>query len=222
MNFPNIAIIGAGNMGSSLIGGLIKKHHPPQKLWVSDSDEDKLVHLNQLGIHTSTQNLSILQESTVVILAIKPQLFAKVIPTLADSLRKHSPLIISIAAGITIQQLERWLGFKAPIIRTMPNIPALINCGASALFANEEVTENERDLAESILECVGTTVWLSEEKLMDTVTALSGSGPAYFFLMMEAMQQAGEELGLPKETARLLTLQQHWGLQKWRKKANNL
>lgn len=205
---PVIAVIGAGNMGSSLIGGLIQDGHPSQHIWASDADEEKLAYLKQrFHIHTTPHNITAAEAADVLILAIKPQYFATVAHELAKTIQTLKPLVISIAAGIRIASIEHWLGDQLPIVRTMPNTPAMIGCGATALFANAKTNEDQRNLAESILRAVGITVWLNDEQLMDAVTALSGSGPAYFFLMMEAMQEAGEVLGLPPETARLLTLQ---------------
>ena len=126
---------------------------------------------------------------------------------LAEIIQVRKPLILSIAAGIQEASIQHWLGGKIAIVRAMPNTPALIGCGAAALHANAYVSHEQRNMAESILRSTGITIWLSDESLMDAVTALSGSGPAYFFLMMEALQQAAENQGLPTETARLLTLQ---------------
>ena len=203
-----ITLIGAGNMGSSLIGGLIQNGHPPDKIWASDPSEEKLTHLKKnFNIHTSTNNQLALESANALIFAIKPQVFAEVAKSLSQIIQLHKPLVISVAAGIREMSIQDWLGGNIAIVRVMPNTPALIGCGASALYANQYVTESQHELAESILRAVGTIVWVQDEKLMDTVTALSGCGPAYFFLMMEALQEAAEELGLPNDIARLLTLQ---------------
>lgn len=208
MTAPTITIIGAGNMGSSLIGGLVKDGHPADKIWATDTDAGKLNHLKQaFQVQTTIDNHQAVQSSDVVIFAIKPQLFAKVAQDLAKTIQLRKPLVISIAAGIRESSLQHWLGDKIGIVRAMPNTPALICCGATALHANEYVKHEDRNIAESILRAVGVVVWLDKEELMDAVTALSGSGPAYFFLMMEALQEAGEQLGLNHEIARLLTLQ---------------
>lgn len=205
---PVIAILGTGNMGSSLISGLIKNGHPADKLWAADTSEEKLLHLQQaFSIHTSSNNVKAAEVADIVVFAVKPQVFASVAMGLTPVLQSRHSLIISIAAGVREASIEHWLGHKTAIVRAMPNTAALIGCGATALFANAHVTEEQRNVAESILRAVGVVVWLPDEVLMDTVTALSGSGPAYFFLVMEALQQAAEQLGLAKETARLLTLQ---------------
>lgn len=205
---PTIAMIGAGNMGSSLIGGLINDKHPSDKIWASDASDEKLAYLQRTFlIHTTTDNIKAVQAADVVILAIKPQIFPTVLAGLKNEIQIRKPLVISVAAGIREASIQHSLGGNIPIVRCMPNTPALICCGATALFANQYVSVQQRDIAESILRAAGLVVWLNDESLMDTVTALSGSGPAYFFLMMEALQQAAEELGLPNDVARLLTLQ---------------
>lgn len=202
---PVIAVIGTGNMGSSLIHGLIKSGHPPDKLWGTCPNKKNLEHLRQsFNIHTSTHNLEAIQSADVVIFAIKPQVFQEVALELVDGIQAHRPLIISIAAGIRIENIQKWLGEEIPIVRAMPNTPALIGAGVTALCANSCVSKQQLTLAESILRSVGIVVCLQQEKLMDVATALSGSGPAYFFLIMEALQQASQQLGLSEETASLL------------------
>ena len=146
-----------------------------------------------------------------MVLAVKPQVLQDVAGDLSAALAQQRPLVISIAAGIREATLRSWLGENTAIVRAMPNTPALVQSGATALYANTRVTEQQRSLAESILRAVGLVIWVEDEDLMDAVTALSGSGPAYFFLFMEAMQAAGMELGLPADTARLLTLQTAFG-----------
>jgi pyrroline-5-carboxylate reductase len=208
MTLPVIAVIGAGNMGSSLIGGLINNQHPCDKLWASDTSSETLEHLQHaFQIHTTTDNAKAAQAAEVIILAVKPQRLAQVAAEIAEAAHARHSLIISIAAGVCESNIQHLLGGKMAIVRAMPNTPALIGCGATALYANTHVSSQQHELAESILRTVGVVEWLDHEPLMDTVTALSGSGPAYFFFMMEALQQAGEQLGLSSETARLLTLQ---------------
>jgi pyrroline-5-carboxylate reductase len=212
MNKATIAIIGSGNMGASLIGGLITDGYPADKIWIADPSSERLKQIeHQFGVHGTFNNEEAVKMADVVIFAIKPQIFATVATTLAETIQTKKPLVMSIAAGIRETTIQQWLGGNFAIVRSMPNTPALIGCGASALFANPYVTIEQRDVAESILRAVGLVVWLDDEKLMDAVTALSGSGPAYFFLLMDILQQAGEELGLPKEIARLLTLQTGFG-----------
>lgn len=212
MNTTRIAIIGAGNMGASLLGGLIKKGYAPENMWVSDPDQQKLNQLKQqLNVNVTTHNHEALKDVNVVILAVKPQILNSVTMEIAPLVQMNKPLILSIAAGIRIASIQHWIGESLPIVRAMPNTPALIGCGASALYANALVSAEQKNLAESILSAVGIAVWVDNERMMDAVTALSGSGPAYFFLIIEAMQNAGQELGLPKEISRLLTLQTAYG-----------
>jgi pyrroline-5-carboxylate reductase len=203
-----ISIIGAGNMGGSLVGGLINDGHPENQLWVSDPSAEKLHHLKQLfHVQTTTDNLQAAQEAEVIIFAVKPALFAQVATELATLVQKRKPLIISIAAGIREASIQQWLGGNMAIVRTMPNTPALIGSGATALYANPYVSAKQHNTAESILRGVGVIAWVTDEALLDIVTALSGSGPAYFFLIMEILQQTAEQMGLSPDTARLLTLQ---------------
>lgn len=203
-----ITVLGSGNMGEGLISGLLKSNYPPENLWATDRDKSKLIALqNKFGINVTSDNAFAVAESDCVIFAIKPQVFAEVATALKPIIQAHQPLVISIAAGIRLSSIEKWLGDNVAIIRSMPNMPALIGCGATALIANKNVDVNARQFAESILTSVGIITWLEDEKLMDVVTALSGSGPAYFFLVIEALQDAAIEAGLSKEIARALTVQ---------------
>lgn len=208
MTLPCIAMIGAGHMGSSLIGGLISNGHPSHQLWATDPSSEKLDSLKtHFKIHTTQHNIEAIEAADIVVFAVKPQLFAEVAKELAERIQTRKSLVLSIAAGIREANIQQWLGGNISIVRTMPNMAAMIGCGATALFANHFVSPHQHSMAEAIMRAVGTVVWLKDENLMDAVTALSGSGPAYFFLIMEAMQAAAEELGLPIETARLLTLE---------------
>ena len=208
MTTPTIAIIGAGNMGTSLIGGLIMDGHPSHKIWATDPSTEKLATLEKtFHIHTTDNNEQAIAEADVVIFAVKPQVFSTVATPLQKAVQTRKPLVISIAAGVREVSIQTWLGGNIAIVRAMPNTPALLKCGATGLYANPLVTHEQHNIAESVLRAVGTVVWLSEEHLLDAVTALSGCGPAYFFLMMDALQTAAQELGLPPEVARLLTLQ---------------
>lgn len=207
-----IAIIGAGHMGTSLLGGLVANHYPSEKCWITDTDIEKLSKLrNQWNIHTSNDNAEAIANADVVILAVKPNILASVSRELAAPIQQYNPLIISIAAGIPEASIQKWLGGNRAIVRAMPNTPALIGCGATALYANQFVSEIQHSLAESILRAVGLTVWIEDEKLMHVITPFSGSGPAYFFLIIDALQNAAIELGVPPETARLLILQTAYG-----------
>lgn len=202
-------------MARSLIGGLIADGFDARNIWVADPNEEQRDALRRrFAIHAVTANQKAIEQAEVVILAVKPQVLKEVATDLAQAAQRRKPLVISVAAGIRTASLETWLGGDLPIVRTMPNTPALVGSGATALYANERVSPPQRSLAESIMRAVGLALWLDDEARMDAVTALSGSGPAYFFLVMEAMESAGRELGLPPETARLLTLQTAFGAAK--------
>ncbi|EKD70154.1 MAG: Pyrroline-5-carboxylate reductase [uncultured bacterium] len=212
MTSSTIAIIGAGNMGSSLIGGLIQHGFESDNIIATDPSKEKLEHLvDTFQVKTTTDNADAVKIADVVIFAIKPQLFAKVAVPLAKDIQHKKPLIISIAAGIRVDSIQTWLGGNVAIVRAMPNTPALIGCGATAIFANHYVSSSQKKLAQSILESVGIVVTIDDESQIDAVTALSGSGPAYFFLVMEAMQQAAVEMGLSADIAHQLTLQTSLG-----------
>ena len=202
-----IAFIGGGNMAASLIGGLLAASTPASNLLVAEPDSARCRQLEQqYGIRSTTDNRAVL-DAEVVILAVKPQLLQSVCRALAPGIETRSPLFISIAAGVRSADIERWLGGKRAIVRCMPNTPALVRAGATALSANIRVTAGQKQLAELILQAVGLALWVEHEDQLDAVTAVSGSGPAYFFLLMEAMQAAGEQLGLDSKTSRALTLQ---------------
>ena len=215
MKQTNIGFIGGGNMAGSLIGGLIENGCSANQLWVTDPDGDHLRQFSErYGIHTSSDNLALVSACEVVVLAVKPQVLATVAAEIAASVQRKQPLLISIAAGVRSVDLDRWLGGNTSLVRVMPNTPALVQSGAAALFATAAVSATQRDLAESIMRAVGLTLWVDDEGAMDAVTALSGSGPAYFFLVMEAMEAAAKSLGLSPETARLLTVQTAFGAAK--------
>jgi pyrroline-5-carboxylate reductase len=208
MKHKALGFIGAGNMASSLVGGLLADGYAPQDLWVSDVDPAKLeVLASRFGIHVSRDNRVVAEISSVLIFAVKPQILRAVAEEVAEVVGKSRPLIVSIAAGVTEAAIDRWLGGGQAIVRCMPNTPALVKSAATALHANERVSAAQRSAAESILRSVGLTVWVEREELLDAVTAVSGSGPAYFFLLMEALEQTAIELGLDAEGARLLTQQ---------------
>ena len=207
MTQPTIAFIGAGHMAGSLINGLTSDGYDPTCIVASDTNPDALAAMaRRTGVRTTVDN-GVAAGSDVVVLAVKPQTLQGVAREIAPVVQQRRPLVISIAAGIREDALEDWLGGAVALVRTMPNTPAMIGAGATVLHAGSGVTDAQRDTAESILRAVGLTRWVDDEGLLDAVTALSGSGPAYFFLVMEAMEAAAIELGIPRETARLLTLQ---------------
>lgn len=209
MQDTSIGFIGAGNMATSLIHGLINKGTPGESIWASDIDTDKLHSLaGDCGINAATPEQTV-QSADTLVLAVKPQVMEGVCKTLIDALPAGSnkPLFVSIAAGITLSSLERWLGEDAAIVRCMPNTPALVGMGASGLFANARVNDTQRQTALQLMEAVGIANWVNQEADLDAVTAVSGSGPAYFFLFMEAMQETAIEMGLSAELARQLVYQ---------------
>jgi len=215
MNDTTIGFIGAGNMTTSLIGGLIADGWSAQNIIISDPDADRREALvSRYQVHSNTDNLETVMAADVLVLAVKPQLLNEVCTALADTVTQKNCLVISIAAGIRLDDISRWLGQHRLLVRTMPNTPALVQSGATALFADSSVDAGGRDLAETIMRAVGLTLWLDNEQQIDAVTAVSGSGPAYFFYVMEAMQAAAEELGLSTEQAQLLTVQTAFGAAK--------
>ncbi len=208
MSKKTLVFIGCGNMAASLIGGLVADGYDPGHIWASDPDGEKLSNLAaRTGIRITSDNTEAVQRADVVVLAVKPQVLETVTRNIADALQARKPLVISIAAGVREGHLLKWLGGDVALVRTMPNTPAMIQTGATVLHAAAGVSDEEKDLAESILRAVGITRWVEDEALMDAVTALSGSGPAYFFLIMEAMEEAAKAMGIADDSARLLTLQ---------------
>ncbi len=208
MDSYRIGFIGGGNMARSLVGGLIAGGIDATRISVAEPDASKRDELStRFGIATSQDNGTVASDVEVLVLAVKPQVMRQVVTGLAATLHEPAPLLISIAAGVRAASMLRWLGQPLALVRAMPNTPALVRSGATALYASPEVSEEQRSRAESIMRAVGQTLWIDDEGLMDAVTALSGSGPAYFFLFMEALEQAAKELGLPPEAARLLTLE---------------
>ncbi|WP_428357207.1 pyrroline-5-carboxylate reductase [Methyloprofundus sp.] len=205
MKTMKIGFIGGGNMANSLISGLISSGHSAQQIWVADADQEKSSSLaTRMHINTSPTNDALIAEVDVVVLAVKPQVIATVIKNSRSSFEKQNLLVVSIAAGINQSSLSNWLGVDKAIVRCMPNTPALVQTGATGLHANQNVSEEQHDLAENIMRSVGISVWVTNESELDAVTAVSGSGPAYFFLLMEAMEKSAIELGLSQHTAQLL------------------
>lgn len=215
MSKTHIAFIGGGNMAASIIGGLIADGYPADHIHVSEPDAGKRSALAaRFGVQIDDDNLIVASKVQVLVLATKPQVLHEVALTLTDTVQTHKPLVISIAAGIRSTDLDRWLGSSTAIVRCMPNTPALVQSGATGLYANERVDANQHELAESIMRAVGMTIWLENEELLDAVTALSGSGPAYIFYVIEAMQAAGAQLGLEADVARRLAVQTVFGAAK--------
>ena len=211
MHKPLIAVLGGGNMGFSLIGGIIANGLPSHCITVADPSKTQLHALeHRFEVKVTQDNLKAIQDADVIILAVKPQVLLSVLNELLTLILRNKPLVISIAAGISIASLENIIP-QCPIIRAMPNTPALISSGASGLYANSFVSQAQKELAESIIRSVGLVVWVEDEKLIDVITALSGSGPAYIFLMMEYMAKAAVALGLNQDAAKLLAMQTAYG-----------
>ena len=206
MSKTRIAFIGAGNMAASLIGGLRAKGLEAAQIRASDPYEETRTRVKaEHGIEVFADNAQAIEGADVIVMAVKPQAMKAVCEAIRPSL-SPTQLVVSIAAGITCASMNNWLG-NQPIVRCMPNTPALLRQGVSGLFATAQVTAEQRQQAQELLSAVGIALWLDQEQQLDAVTAVSGSGPAYFFLLIEAMTAAGVKLGLPADIAAQLTLQ---------------
>ena len=206
--FPTIALIGGGNMARSLIGGLLVQGWPRESLRVSEPDDRLRAKLvTDFAVFATNDNSAIAREADVVLFAVKPQVMREVCTAIAPAIGGPSRLVISIAAGVRTAQIERWLGGDAAIVRCMPNTPALIGEGATGMVSNIAADATQRELAARILRAVGSIVWIEREELMDAVTATSGSGPAYFYLLMEALEAAAVAQGISAPAARELIAQ---------------
>ncbi len=208
---PTITFIGAGNMAQALIGGLVQAGHPADRIRVADpSDEQRRAVSGQFGVETHEDNARATQGTDVLMLAVKPQVMDTVLASLEDSLGPGT-LVISVAAGVTLAQLVRGLGGHRRSVRAMPNTPALYGAGITGMVADEGVERADRERAEEILSTAGKTVWVEDEALMDVVTAISGSGPAYFFRFVELLARAGTRAGLGEANAAALARQTAFG-----------
>ncbi len=208
MNDTRIGFIGGGNMAGALLHGLIEDGTPPERLLVAEPDAERRQRLaERFGIAVTADNAEVAAHADLVVLAVKPQVLEAVARALAPHLEARRPLCLSIAAGVRHGTLSQWLGGEVPLVRAMPNTPAMLRAGATGLYAPPEVSEAHRAAAEHVMRAVGLVIWVDDEALMDAVTAVSGSGPAYFFLFMEAMEAAARELGLDGDQARLLVRQ---------------
>ncbi len=202
-----LAFIGAGNIASAIVTGLTGKGIPPANIIVADPSDSQLARFRSMGIQATDDNHAAVAQSDIVILSVKPNVLPSVARQIADIAKTAQPLILSVAAGVTLPSLSTWLGEQQAIVRCMPNTPALVQLGASGLFANDKVTSAQRNTAEEVLNAIGISVWMEQESQLDAVTALSGSGPAYFLYMIEIMCQAGIDMGLTPESAQKLVLQ---------------
>jgi pyrroline-5-carboxylate reductase len=206
------AFIGGGNMGGALVRGLISRGLAPQSIRVGEALEARRVALaEELGVRVSADNRETVEGADVVVLAVKPQDMAMTVRPLAPAFARRPPLVVSIAAGIRVSDIAGWCGAGIAVVRAMPNRPALNGAGATAIYAPAGLADAQRQLAEEVLGAVGTTVWVPDEPALDVVTALSGSGPAYFFLLAELMTEAAVKLGLPHDSAQELAIQTLFG-----------
>lgn len=207
-NSENIAFIGGGNMARSLIGGLIARGASAASIRVAEPVEVLREALaRDFGVSVFATALEAADGASLWVLAVKPQVMRTVCEGMAAAAQSSRPLVVSIAAGITAPQMQRWLGDDTAVIRAMPNTPALLGAGVTGLFATAQVDAAGRQRTEELLASAGSTVWIDEEAKMDAVTAVSGSGPAYVFLLAEAMEEAAKAEGLSDHAARALVLQ---------------
>ncbi len=204
---PEIAFVGGGNMARSLIGGLVGVRGSAGVRVAEPLDAIREALQRDFAIATFDRAEDAVCDADVWVLAVKPQVMKALCQSLATQASRRRPLVISVAAGITSRQIARWLGGEVAVVRSMPNTPALLGAGVTGLYATQNVSSAQRQLADDLLSSAGATVWLDDESLMDAVTAVSGSGPAYVFLLAEAMQAAGQAEGLSASAARVLTIQ---------------
>ena len=208
MKDQKITFLGCGNMGSSLISGLIANGHPAASLFGIDPDEDQRRRVEtRYDIRSAGSIADGVPGADVIVLAVKPQTVGAVLVKVREALQTKRPLILSIAAGIRTGTITAALGGACPVVRAMPNTPALLRTGATGLYAAADVSAVQRRLATHIMQSVGVAVWLDDESLLDTVTAVSGSGPAYFFLVVELLEKIAVDLGLSREQAHLLCVE---------------
>ena len=207
----NIAFIGGGNMARSLIGGLLARGWRAEQIAVADPLPAQLDALRaQFAVRVTDDNAVAVRDADIVVLAVKPQEMRRAADGIRTSIAAKRPLLISVAAGIRASDIQRWLP-GIPVVRAMPNRPALQGCGMTGLYATEDVSTERRTLAEQILGAVGATLWLEREQHMDVVTAVSASGPAYFFLLIEMLERAGIAQGLSADVSRKLAIETAYG-----------
>lgn len=214
MHDPTIGFIGAGNMAGAIIDGMLASGFPADRIWVCDRNEDKREAFDHKGLHATADNAELIRACDIVVLAVKPQVLKSVIEPLTNEFQARKPLVVSVAAGVTAESIDRWIGGGFAIVRTMPNTPSLVMTGSTGLYANDPVKDDEKKAVESIFTGIGTAVWVEHENDLHAVTATSGSAPAYFFRFMEAMQKTAEAQGLDADTARALIVQTALGAAK--------
>ncbi len=205
---PAISFIGAGNMARAILGGLVANGYDPERIWASAPEDNHLQSLrNDFGIYTTTDNRHCASQADILILAVKPQIMAEACQDIASVVQNTRPLAVSIAAGLDSETIGNWLGGDVPMVRCMPNTPSLVGKGATALYATEGVSREQCDTVTDIFSSIGLAVWLEQEEEMHAVTALSGSGPAYCYLLVESMEAAAIDAGVHPDTARQLAIQ---------------
>ncbi len=205
MSHRRIALLGGGNMGRALAGGLLRSGTRPELINIGEHlPEARAVLARELGIAAVADNAAAIEGASVVVLAVKPQVAERVLAPLIPVLRESRPLLISICAGTRIASLQQWTASAVPVLRAMPNRPAFVGAGVTGLYAPANISAQQRATAQAIMEAVGEVVWVPSEDALDAVTALSGSGPAYFFLLAQLMAEAGVRLGLEKAAAERL------------------
>ena len=215
MNDISIGFIGAGNMAQAIIGGLLKTGSEAKKIVIYEPNEALASQLSEsLGVISAANSAELCAHCDVIVLAIKPQVMENALEGLRDVTLKDKAFVISVAAGVSIDTMQHWMGAQHPLVRVMPNTPALVGAGISGLFASPQVSDAQKQSAESIMRAVGSVIWVDSEALIDAVTAVSGSGPAYFFYYIEALEKAALENGLDAEQARLLSLETAFGAAK--------
>jgi pyrroline-5-carboxylate reductase len=209
MSRSNIAIIGGGNMARAIAGGLIRSGYDPSHVLISEplAEQRDILAREFSGSTISADNNVVAADAGTLVLAVKPQILRAVCQDLQSTAQKSRPLVISIAAGPRVDDIDRWLGGNLEIVRVMPNQPALVDQGISALYANDRTDELGRILAEKVMTAVGQAVWVEKESLLDAVTAISGTGPAYFYLIIDALIQSAIRLGIEPNVARTLAVE---------------
>lgn len=210
-----VFIGGAGNMAGAVIGGLLAGGYPAERIVATGRDEKKLADFAaRTGVQVTADNAAAVADADILVLSVKPQAMQALCESIAELVSARKPLVVTLAAGTPLAAYRRWLGEGVPIVRAMPNTPALVGEGVTGLYAGDGVSEAQRAQATRIAEAVGIAHWVEEEAGIDRVIAVSGSGPAYYFLFMESMIAAGEKLGLARADAQRLTLQTALGAAK--------
>lgn len=214
MQTATIGFLGAGNMAGAIINGMLASGFDAQRIQICDRNEPKRADFERKGLVATADPAELVAACDILVLAVKPQALKSVIEPLASAFQARRPLVVSVAAGVTAQSIDRWLGGDFAIVRTMPNTPSLVMTGATGLFANAHVSAEERSAVQQIFDGIGATLWVEDEADLHAVTATSGSAPAYFFRFMEAMQKAAEHQGLDADSARALIVQTALGAAK--------